>query len=157
MSSPYQQSVICRILYNIWYQLLISIIKTQERSHSLEWVFVSITFIIATYDAGSSTHRYCNNCKRTTAIVYFVLVYISIGLLSLFLFFPLSGVRRWPKLFTASSDRLFHPPLSPVFFFQSPSSPAFVTSLLTQSSHLSLGLPRLLLLTYSTKKKTNEY
>ena len=37
------------------------------------------------------------------------------------------------------------PHLSPVFFFQSPSSLAFFTSLLTQSSHLSLGLPRLLL------------
>ena len=42
--------------------------------------------------------------------------------------------------------RLFHPPLSPVvFFFQSPSSPAFFTSLFTQSSHLSLGPPHLLL------------
>ena len=49
------------------------------------------------------------------------------------------------NLFTASSDSLFHPPLSIVFFFQSSSSPAFLTSLLTQSSHLSLGLPRLLL------------
>ena len=35
--------------------------------------------------------------------------------------------------------------MSLVFFFQSSSSPAFLTSLLTQSSHLSLGLPRLLL------------
>ena len=49
------------------------------------------------------------------------------------------------NFFTASSDSLFHPPLSLVFFFQSSSSPAFFTSLLTQSSHLSLGLPRLLL------------
>ena len=49
------------------------------------------------------------------------------------------------NFFTASSDSLFHPPLSLVFFFQSSSSPAFRTSLLTQSSHLSLGLPRLLL------------
>ena len=32
-----------------------------------------------------------------------------------------------------------------VFFFQSSSSHAFFTSLFTQSSHLSLGLPRLLL------------
>ena len=47
--------------------------------------------------------------------------------------------------FTASSDSLFHPPLSLVFFFQSSSSPVFLTSLLTQSSHLSLGLPHLLL------------
>ena len=49
------------------------------------------------------------------------------------------------NFFTASSDSLFHPPLSLVFFFQSSSSPVFLTSLLTQSSHLSLGLPRLLL------------
>ena len=49
------------------------------------------------------------------------------------------------NFFTASSDSVFHPPLYLVFFFQSSSSPAFLTSLLTQSSHLSLGLPRLLL------------
>ena len=49
------------------------------------------------------------------------------------------------NFFTASSDSLFHPPLSLVFFVQSSSSPAFLTPLLTQSSHLSLGLPRLLL------------
>ncbi len=42
-------------------------------------------------------------------------------------------------------DSLFHPPLSLAFFFQSSSSPAYLTSFLTQSSHLSLGLPRLLL------------
>ena len=34
------------------------------------------------------------------------------------------------NVFTASSDSLFHPPLSLVFFFQSSSSPAFLTSLL---------------------------
>ena len=39
---------------------------------------------------------------------------------------------------------LFHPPLSPVLFFQFTSSLAFFTSLLTQSSHISFGLPRLL-------------
>ena len=49
------------------------------------------------------------------------------------------------NFFTASSAILLHPPLSPVFFFQSPSYPVFFTSLLTQSSHLSIGLPRLLL------------
>ena len=49
------------------------------------------------------------------------------------------------NFFTASSDSLFHPPLCLVLFFQSSSSPGFLTSLLTQSSHLSLGLPRLLL------------
>ena len=59
--------------------------------------------------------------------------------------FPLSGVRCCPQFSTASSDSLFHPPLSLVFFFQSSCSPAFLTSLLTQSSHLSIGLPRLLL------------
>ena len=62
-----------------------------------------------------------------------------------FLFFPLSGVRCCLQLFTASSASLFHPTLSPVIFFESPSSPAFFTSLLTQSSHLSIGLHRLLL------------
>ena len=35
--------------------------------------------------------------------------------------------------------------MSLVFFFQSSSSDAFLASLLTQSFHLSLGLPRLLL------------
>ena len=59
--------------------------------------------------------------------------------------FPLSGVRCCPQLFTASSANIYHPPLYIVFFFQSSSSPAFLASLLTQSSHLSLGLPRLLL------------
>ena len=49
------------------------------------------------------------------------------------------------NFFTVSSDSLLHPPLSLVVFFQSPSSPAFLTSLFTQSSHLSIGLPRLLL------------
>ena len=48
------------------------------------------------------------------------------------------------NLFITSSDIRFHPPLSPVFF-QSSSSPAFLASLLTQSSHLNIGLPRLLL------------
>ena len=44
---------------------------------------------------------------------------------------------------TASSDSLCHPPLSLVFFFHSFCSHVFFTSLLTQSAHLSLGLPRL--------------
>ena len=66
--------------------------------------------------------------------------------LSLFLFFPFIRGEVLPAtFFTASSAILPHPPLSPVFFFQSPSSPAFFTSLLTQSSHRGLGLPRLLL------------
>ena len=59
--------------------------------------------------------------------------------------FPLSGVSRCPHLFTTSSDSLFHPDMSLVFFFQSSCSPAFLTSLLAQTSHLSLVLPRLLL------------
>ena len=65
--------------------------------------------------------------------------------LSLFLFSLCQGWGAACNFFTASSASLFHPPPSPVFFFQSPSSPAFFTSLFTQSSHLSLGLPRLLL------------
>ena len=60
---------------------------------------------------------------------------------SLFPFFPLSGWGAACNFFTASSAILLHP----VFFFQSPSSPVFFTSLFIQSSHLSLGLPRLLL------------
>ena len=59
--------------------------------------------------------------------------------------FPLSVVRCCRNFFTASSESLFHPPLFLVFFFQSSSSPAFFTSLLTHSSHLSLGLHHLLL------------
>ena len=65
--------------------------------------------------------------------------------ISLFLFSPLSGVTCCRKLFAASSGSLFDPPLSPVFFFQSFSSPAFTTFLLRQSSRLSLDLHRLLL------------
>ena len=42
------------------------------------------------------------------------------------------------NLFTASSDSLFHPHLSLVFFFQSSPSPAFRTYPSTQSSHLSI-------------------
>ena len=44
---------------------------------------------------------------------------------------------------TCSPPHLFHPPLSLVLFFQSSSSPVFLTSLFTQSSHLSLDLHRL--------------
>ena len=50
------------------------------------------------------------------------------------------------NFFTASSYSVFHPPLALAFFFRYSSSLAFLTSLLTQSSHLSLALPRLLLL-----------
>ena len=64
----------------------------------------------------------------------------------LYLSLPLFQVRDATRnFFTASSDSLFHPPLSLVFLVQSSSSPAFLTSLLTQSSHLSLGFPRLIL------------
>ena len=60
--------------------------------------------------------------------------------------FPLSRCWGAARNFSNdSSDSIFHPPLSLVFFFQSSPSPAFLTSLLTQSSHLSLGLNRLLL------------
>ena len=83
----------------------------------------------------------------------------TINNISLFLFFPLSTNQGWCdacNFFTASSVILLHPPLSPVFFFQSPSSPVFVTSLFTftQSSHLtfsdslSLGLPRPMTMLY---------
>ena len=64
---------------------------------------------------------------------------------SLFIFSLCQGWGVARNFFTASSDSLFYPPLSLVFFLQSSSSPAFLTSLLTQSSHLTLGLPRLLL------------
>ena len=50
------------------------------------------------------------------------------------------------NFFIASSYSVFHPPLALAFFFRYSSSLAFLTSLLTQSSHLSLALPRLLLL-----------
>ena len=46
---------------------------------------------------------------------------------------------------SSTSDSLYHPPLSLVFFFQSFSSPAFLTSHLTQASHLIIGLNRILL------------
>ena len=63
-----------------------------------------------------------------------------------FLFSLCQGVWGAARNFSnASSDSIFHPPLSLVFFFQSSPSPAFLTSLLTQSSHSSLGLNRLLL------------
>ena len=65
--------------------------------------------------------------------------------ISLFLFSLCQGCGSARYFFTASSDRLIHPPLSLVFFFQSSSSPPFLTFLLPQSSHLSLGLLRLLL------------
>ena len=73
-------------------------------------------------------------------IIFWYVIYRS-----LFLVFPLSGVRCCLQLLHVSSDSLFHPPLSLVFFFQSSSSPAFLISLLTQSSHISLCLRRLLL------------
>ena len=60
--------------------------------------------------------------------------------------FPFVRGEVLPQFFTVSSGSLFHPPLSIVFFFfQSSSSPAFPTSILTESSHLSIGLPRLIL------------
>ena len=70
-------------------------------------------------------------------------VYIYISLSSSFSLYQGWGAAC--NFFTALSAILLHPPLSPVFSFQSPSSPVFFTSLFTQPSHLSLGLPRLLL------------
>ena len=87
---------------------------------------------------------YASRWKHTHTNMHCTYIYIYVcryTSLSLFLFFPLTGVRCCQQLI----HRLFHLPLSLVFFFQSPSSPAFFTSLLTQSSHLSFGLPRLLL------------
>ena len=74
---------------------------------------------------------------------YLTSLSLSFSLSSSFPFCQGRGAAR--DFFTASSDSLFHPPLPLVFFFQSYSSHAFLTSLLTQSSHLSIGLPRLLL------------
>ena len=65
--------------------------------------------------------------------------------LSLPLFSLCQGWSSARNFFTAWSDRLFHPTLYLVFFFQSSSCRAFFTSLLPQSAHLSLDLPRLLL------------
>ena len=70
---------------------------------------------------------------------------LTISIISLFLVSLCQGWGAARNFFTASSYSLFHPPLSIVFFFQSSSSPAFLASLLTQSSHLSVGLLRLLL------------
>ena len=59
--------------------------------------------------------------------------------------FPFQVCGDARKFVTASSASRFHHHLYPVFFFQSSPSPAFFTSLLTQSSHLNLVLPHLLL------------
>ena len=76
-------------------------------------------------------------CLKST--LHFIYLALSLPLFSLC---QGSGAAR--NFFTASFDSIFHPPLLHVFF-QSPSSPAFFTSLMTQSSHLSIGLSRLLL------------
>ena len=59
--------------------------------------------------------------------------------------FTLVEVRCCPQLFHRLICTLFNPPLYLVLFFQFSSYPAFVTSLLAVSSHLSLVFPRLLL------------
>ena len=59
--------------------------------------------------------------------------------------FPFVSGEVLPATFSPPHLLVFPPPLSPVLFFQSPSSPAFFTSLLTQSSHLSHVLALLLL------------
>ena len=77
---------------------------------------------------------------------FYIMSSYTIQLLSLSPSFPFArGEVLHAIFFTASSASLFHPPLSLVFFFQSSSSHSFLTSLWTQSSHLSLGLPRLVL------------
>ena len=59
------------------------------------------------------------------------------------LFFPLcQGWGAARKFFTDSSDSIFHPPRSLVFFFQSSSC---ILHISLKSSRLALGLPRLLL------------
>ena len=58
--------------------------------------------------------------------------------------FPFVRGEVLPASFSPPHLLVFHPPLY-LFFVQSPSSPVFFTSLFTQSFHLSLGLPRLLL------------
>ena len=75
-------------------------------------------------------------CQKISKIV-FLCLFVNI---SLFLFSLCQGWYAAHNFFTASSDSLFHPPLSLVFFFLSSSSPAFFT----QSSHITLGLARLL-------------
>ena len=100
---------------------------------------LSVISITGVYNAyGGCIHGPQNKTPFTMNL--FVLCWISLFLVSL-----CQGWGAARNFFTASSDSIFHPPLSLVFFFQSSSSPAFLTSLLTQSSHLSLGLPRLLL------------
>ena len=65
--------------------------------------------------------------------------------MSLSLSFPFVKGEVLPAIFSPHHLIVFSTLLSLVFFFQSSSSPAFLTSLLTEYSHLSLGLPRLLL------------
>ena len=86
-----------------------------------------------------------NHLKPNPAKIQICCFHLRNRDISLFLVSLCQGWGAARNFFTASSDSLFHTPLSLVFFFQSSSSPVFLTSLLTQSSHLSLGLPRLLL------------
>ena len=81
-------------------------------------------------------YAFANHCPSFPLVFLLCLSCVS---LDLFLVSLCQGCGDARNFFTASSDSLFHPPLSLVFFFQSPSSPAFLTSLLTQSSHLSLA------------------
>ena len=69
-------------------------------------------------------------------VSYFV--YIILSLSSSFSLCQGWGAAR--NFFTASSDSLFHPHLYLVFFFQSFSSLTFLTSVLTEFSHLRIGL-----------------
>ena len=67
-------------------------------------------------------------------------------LISLSSSFPFVRGEVLPATFSPPHLIVFSTLLCLLFsFFQSSSSPAFLTSLLTQSSYLSLGLPRLLL------------
>ena len=92
------------------------------------------------------SYAYLSNVKSTTWPLIGREKCRYIWIFSLFLVSLCQGWGAARTFFTASSDSPFHPPMYLVFFFfQSFSSPAILTSLLTQSSHLSLGLPRLLL------------
>ena len=113
-----------------------------------QWLFLSA--LHSPWLASSTIHLFCLQCVHIFLASHMLQLTSPTLLLrrsiyiSLFLFSLCQVWDATRNALTASSDSLFHHPLSLVFFFQSSSSPAFVTSLLTHSSHLRLGLPRLL-------------
>ena len=100
---------------------------------------------LSSYRATTVDTNRCRPAQFCTLFIYSHFLYFPFKHFSLFFFSLCQGWGDALNLFTASSDSLSHPPLSLVFFVQSSSSSAFLTSLLTQSSHISLSLPRLLL------------